>query len=369
MTDDLLLPLSALLVVLVVVCIALVIALVQRRRKGAEPAKSVEPAEPALPQGLDVTVGATDDVDLTRVTAFLPSLAGNDEWGDDDDEQGSESKAILHFEGDSWMGVDEPTGTTPLIMTSSAARTDRGVVRHRNEDAFVADTELDLYVVADGMGGYAGGDIASKLAVDAVHKHLAAPEEEEVSEEPDYPRRGAQMKAAVLHANTVIYERARLQRDLEGMGTTLLAALFAPRKQRVYIGHVGDSRAYRLRDGVLQLLTTDHTLAGRGVTGPLATNIRRAVGIGPSVKVDVIIDTPQPNDTYLFCSDGLSKMVNENSIRKIVASEKDLDHAAEALVAAANKAGGRDNTTVIVVRVEEIVARLRRDRENVAHAR
>jgi protein phosphatase len=363
MTDDLLLLALALVgvlvLVLIVLCVVLTVILLRSRRA---PAAAAAPSP--LPQGPDV--GALDEVDITRVAPFLPSLLGDDEAGNEEDAADEESKAILHFEDDSWLGVDEPTGPTPLIVTSSAGRTDRGIVRRRNEDAFLVDEALDLYVVADGMGGSAGGDIASKMAVEAVRAWVASPER--VQNEPNYPRRGGEIKAAVEHANSVILAEAHTKKQLEGMGTTLLVARFSPRKQRVYIGHVGDSRAYRLRRGSLQMLTSDHTLAARGVTGPLASNIRRALGIAPKVKVDVIVDTPLPNDVYLFCTDGLNKMVEDDQIRRVLQQEGDLSRTVTTLLAAANAKGGRDNTTVILVRVREVVINSWGKPGEVAHA-
>src|SRR5205807_2346370 len=119
-----------------------------------------------------------------------------------------------------------------------------------------------------------------------------------------------------------------------------LVARFSPRKQRMYLAHIGDSRAYRLRDGQLRMLTTDHTLAARGIVGPLASNISRAVGIAASVKVDLVVDKPLPDDVYLLCSDGLSKMVNDEQIRRILDEDSmQLERAVSRLVLAANAEG------------------------------
>ena len=138
------------------------------------------------------------------------------------------------------------------------------------------------------------------------------------------------------------------------MGTTVIGARFSERKQRVFIAHVGDSRCYRWRRGQLKLLTADHTLAARGVEGPMADHIRRAVGIAPSVKVDLLVDKPLPGDVYLLCSDGLTKMVKDSVLESVVSSHtKDLDAAVAELIKAANSAGGKDNTTVILVGVND----------------
>src|SRR4029078_6241709 len=128
---------------------------------------------------------------------------------------------------------------------------------------------------------------------------------------------------------------------------------FSPNKQRVYIGHVGDSRAYRLRNKELVQLPTVHTRGSTGITGPLASHLLRAVGIGPAVKVDLIIGRPRPEDVYLLCSDGLTKMVTNEGIQQILLAEPTLDRAVEKLVERANASGGRDNITVILVQVKD----------------
>jgi protein phosphatase len=153
-------------------------------------------------------------------------------------------------------------------------------------------------------------------------------------------------------ANEAIFERAKAEPELNGMGTTVVSARFSPNKQRLYVGHVGDSRCYRLRDQELRQVTTDHTMGSLGVTGPLAERLERAVGIAPAVKVDIIIARPLPNDIYLLCSDGLSKMVSDAAMRDILIAEKDLNKAAAALIATANAKGGRDNITVILIQVK-----------------
>jgi protein phosphatase len=135
------------------------------------------------------------------------------------------------------------------------------------------------------------------------------------------------------------------------MGTTILAARFSPNKQRVYIGHVGDSRCYRLRDGTLRQLTTDHTMKALGMKGPRANDLSRAVGIGAKVTIDLVVDKPRNGDLYLLCSDGLSKMVPDEKVQTILLGEKDLNVAVYGLIEAANDAGGRDNVTAVVIKV------------------
>src|SRR5262249_31290219 len=136
-----------------------------------------------------------------------------------------------------------------------------------------------------------------------------------------------------------------------------VAARFSPRKQRLYVAHVGDCRCYRLREGVLKCLTTDHTLASRGIVGPLAGNVCRAVGVGSTVKVDLLVDKPLPDDLYLLCSDGLQAMISDDQICRILCDEHDFpQRAVGALVSAANTAGGRDNITAIIIGVLDFTA-------------
>jgi protein phosphatase len=152
-------------------------------------------------------------------------------------------------------------------------------------------------------------------------------------------------------ANDAIRAEAKKNPRLVGMGTTVVAARFALKKQRLYIGHVGDSRVYRLRNGKLSQMTADHTLENLGVPGPVSTHLSRAVGVWATVQVDVIFGKPLPNDVYMLCSDGLNKMISDETIEQILRDEKNPTAAVEKLVAMANEAGGRDNVSVIVVRV------------------
>jgi protein phosphatase len=152
-------------------------------------------------------------------------------------------------------------------------------------------------------------------------------------------------------ANAVILETAKAKPELEGMGTTLCAARFSGNKKRLYLGHVGDSRCYRLRAGVFQQMTADHTMADHGVKGPEAAHLSRAVGIWPTVPIDIVMGVPHADDVYLLCSDGLTKMLPNAAIADVLQSEEDLKVAVERLIAAANARGGKDNITVVLVRV------------------
>jgi protein phosphatase len=271
---------------------------------------------------------------------------------DDDEERVPEAPSAVPILYDEDAAVDEPTRVSALILVSAASQTDQGRKRRRNEDSMMVLEDHHLYVVADGMGGHAGGDVASKMAVETIGG--AFKNGSFVGEAyPDVPRRGAELANAIQMANKAIYDHARANLAYQGMGTTVVATRFSPNKQRVYIGHVGDSRCYRLRGQKLTQVTTDHTMASQGVTGPLASHLNRAVGVAPGVKVDLIIVRPRPEDVYLLCSDGLSKMVPDEGIQEILLAEPDLDKAVSKLVEKANARGGRDNITVILVQIKD----------------
>ena len=318
---------------------------------GARPA----PARAALPRAHDDS--EEDDQDITMVTlgpptGTVPSMSLHDD--DDDVEDGDEDtlkleEAAVPILFDATAALDEPTRPIPLILVSAAAQTDPGLKRRKNEDSFLVEEDHGVFVVADGMGGYAGGEIASRTAVEVIAKAFQS---NTFVGKPhtDVPRRGSELVLAIQRANQAIYEKAR-DRDLQGMGTTLVGARFSPNKQRLYVGHVGDSRCYRFREGRLTQMTTDHTLAAEGLIGPLSSRLSRAVGIAATVKVDLLIARPLPLDLYLLCSDGLSKMVSDELVEEILRDEGDVKLAVEKLVAKANESGGRDNITVILVQV------------------
>jgi protein phosphatase len=152
-------------------------------------------------------------------------------------------------------------------------------------------------------------------------------------------------------ANETIFHTARCYPRLAGMGTTVCAARFSPNKQRLYVAHVGDSRIYRVRKGAMRQMTADHTMADLGVSGNGGTLLSRAVGVWPKVQIDVVLGKPLPGDVYLLCSDGLTKMVTDGQIARMLQQESPKAAAAQ-LIEAANAGGGEDNVTVIVVRVE-----------------
>jgi serine/threonine protein phosphatase PrpC len=247
---------------------------------------------------------------------------------------------------------DEPTGPVPKILVSAVGGTDQGKKRKHNEDAFVVLPSHSLFAIADGMGGYAAGEVASQMAMDVLRDSFER-EHFGGAPIPGLPRRGDELVRAIQTANQAILTQARENEAQAGMGTTLVAARFAPNRKRVYIAHVGDSRLYRLRDGRLEQLTTDHTLGAAGVTGPSAAKLSRAVGVFDDVEVDLNIDEPRLGDHYVLCSDGLFKMVPDDKICSIIYGADTIEHAVDELIREANSRGGKDNVSVILVRVDE----------------
>ena len=233
----------------------------------------------------------------------------------------------------------------------ASALTDTGRRRPHNEDTFVCDPPL--FAVADGVGGALAGEIASRLAAAALEERAAQDHGEET------------LAALLRQANDRIYARALDDPDAAGMGTVVTALLVDEAAGTIAIGHVGDSRAYRLRDGELEQLTPDHSLVGELVRAGRLSNeeaeqhphrsvITRAVGTEPSVEVHTETLAAAPSDLYLICSDGLTDIVRDDQIAALIAAAgNDPDSAAEALVNAANEAGGIDNITVVLFEIIE----------------
>lgn len=231
----------------------------------------------------------------------------------------------------------------------SAGVSDTGRRRLRNEDAFIC--EPPLFAVADGMGGARAGEIAAGLAAAAL-------------EEAGAETRGAEgVIELIAEANRRIWERSLTDPETAGMGTTVTAALVDSAAGTVAIGHVGDSRAYLLRGGSIEQLTTDHSLVAELVESgiltpeeaerhPQRSAITRALGTEPTVDVDAFTIAAQPGDVFLLCSDGLSIMVTDEDVAAAIdAAERDPARAAEALVTAANARGGEDNVTVVLFEI------------------
>jgi serine/threonine protein phosphatase PrpC len=236
-----------------------------------------------------------------------------------------------------------------MRLGESAGKTDPGRVRRRNEDAFVVDPPL--FAVADGMGGAQAGEVASRLAAAAFREYREA---DELAPEE-------RVRAIIKEANRRIYDRARTDSEVSGMGTTVTAALLTD--GRVVIGHVGDSRAYRIRNGRLEQLTDDHSLvadlmrsgrltAEEAEGHPQRSVITRALGTDPDVDVDTLVIEVEAGDLFLLCSDGLSTMVSDSEVLQTVERAATLDEAARDLLRAANTGGGEDNVTVVLFRLD-----------------
>jgi PPM family protein phosphatase len=236
-----------------------------------------------------------------------------------------------------------------LLIVEQIGRTDVGRQRSANEDAFVVAPPF--FAVADGMGGAKAGEVASQLAADAFSG------EGESGEAPE-----AQLSRILREANRRIYELAATDESRRGMGTTLTAAKV--HDSEVSLGHVGDSRAYLMRDGKLEQLTRDHSLVAElersGQLTPEAAEhhpqrsiITRALGPEPDVDVDTYTLTGRDGDVYLLCSDGLTGMLSDADVAAILRGAESLDSAAEELVHAANQSGGKDNITVVLFRLGE----------------
>ncbi|HSG65365.1 MAG TPA: Stp1/IreP family PP2C-type Ser/Thr phosphatase [Pseudomonadales bacterium] len=247
-----------------------------------------------------------------------------------------------------------------------AGLTDTGLVRDHNEDAIRIDDGIGLVVLADGMGGLKAGEVASAMAVDVIARDvrdvLKGIDAGQSDAESGYAYESLAVGRAVIKANETIFHVAQTQPQCAGMGTTLVVLLFYD--NRLTVAHVGDSRLYRLREGTMEQVTTDHSLVQelveRGFYTPAearaATNkniVTRALGIGPEVDYDMQEDVALVGDTFLLCSDGLSDMLEDAQIHTILRENQDnLDEAARMLVNAANECGGRDNISVVLARVD-----------------
>jgi PPM family protein phosphatase len=237
-----------------------------------------------------------------------------------------------------------------MFLVHATAQTDTGLRRKHNEDSVLVLEKAGVFVVADGMGGYKGGRLASQLVINTMEE-AARSGDYEGPEHEEVPVEASELARAIQMANAEIQETVGRKPDLEGMGTTVCAARFSANKGRLYVAHVGDSRCYRLRNGVFTMMTADHTMAEHGVKGPESAHLSRAVGIWPTVPIDMIIAVPQPGDVYLLCSDGLTKMLNDDIIANVLRTEDHPRAAVDRLILFANSRGGKDNITVILVRV------------------
>ena len=246
-------------------------------------------------------------------------------------------------------------------------QTDTGRVREHNEDTIATDPDVGLLVLADGMGGYNAGEVASGIAVktitNLVREGLAREDLDSIDRNTGLTRPSIVLRDAITRANKIIYQTARSQAECEGMGTTVVAALFYD--NRISIAHVGDSRLYRQRGSQIAQVTMDHSLlqelVDRGFYSPeeaqRAANknyVTRALGVEPQVEVEVQEHPVDKGDIFILCSDGLSDMVEDEDIRLTISTfGANLDTVAKQLIQLANENGGRDNVSVVLAQAVE----------------
>ena len=251
------------------------------------------------------------------------------------------------------------------MQIACGAHTDVGLRRAHNEDSLCADPDLGLFVVCDGMGGHRAGEVASRLAVQVIQKHLRESSANALQPivgdyDPAFSPQTNRLASAIRLANRAIHDAGGSQPDQAGMGTTVVSAVISG--QLLSIAHVGDSRMYLIRSGTIQPLTPDHSLVAEQVRRGLLTEeqaersphrhiVTRALGISQEVQVEVNEIRLLERDALLLCSDGLTGAVKPLEILRAILSEQEPQAACERLVTMANAAGGEDNTTVILVTV------------------
>jgi len=254
-----------------------------------------------------------------------------------------------------------------MMRYEMIAMTDVGVRRDHNEDCVLADSDHGFAVLADGMGGYNAGEVASAMAVetvgDTLKTQLPVMAEVEIDEQTGYTSQSVLVREAIESANEAIYARAGSSSECAGMGTTILVSAFYG--DHITAAHVGDSRMYRLRSGVLSHVTEDHSLVHEQVRRGLlsardARNSRiknlvtRALGVDAGVEPDLVEDIVLPGDIYLMSSDGLTDVVSDEAITEVLRSHAtDLKRAGQILIDMANRAGGPDNISIILIKVHE----------------
>jgi serine/threonine protein phosphatase PrpC len=250
------------------------------------------------------------------------------------------------------------------MEVSAHGLTHVGRQRQHNEDAFLVESTAGLFLVADGMGGHAAGEIASRIAVDSISEFILHTKEDDGTwphaYDEQYTRTTNRLMAALRMANQRVLEAMKKDARLRGMGTTVVACMAD--EEKMSVAHVGDSRAYLIRDNQLSRITNDHSWVFEQVQAgmlteaeaekhPLRNVITRALGGALQVTPDASEIASQPGDVYLLCSDGLTGMVPENEILRLVtANNGDLKAACQQLIDAANERGGLDNVTAVLVR-------------------
>jgi PPM family protein phosphatase len=243
------------------------------------------------------------------------------------------------------------------VHITCAGRTDVGIIRSGNEDSFLVVADRGIFVVADGMGGHAAGEVASEMAVRFVARELGSLKGLSDDQVAD------RMRGAIRAANGAIFQRTLTEHDKRGMGTTVTALVLYD--ARFLVGQVGDSRAYLYRDGKLLQLTKDHSYVQEQVDAgyltpeqarshPYSNVITRCVGANSDVMPDIYLGTAQPRDLFLLASDGLTGMLDDLELAELLGSARRPDEQVDDLIGQANRHGGLDNITAIIVRIDSV---------------
>ncbi len=247
-----------------------------------------------------------------------------------------------------------------------AAETDMGLVRRNNEDNYYVNEAIGLFVVCDGMGGHSSGEVASKMAVDIIRDCFTGAGRDKPLQIGPYQKEFSEatnrLASSIRLANMAVYEASIGHPELQGMGTTIVAVQID--RKRLSIAHIGDSRVYLIRAGNMEQLTDDHSIVYEQVKRELITKeeasrselkniLTRALGIAEDVEVDLSEMTLSPEDILLLCSDGLSGMIDDETMLSVIIDIEDPMAACAKLIAMANANGGKDNITLVIVRPEE----------------
>jgi len=261
--------------------------------------------------------------------------------------------------------MGESTTSTRMRIVASGL-TDVGLQRDHNEDSYLVLDAYGLFIVADGMGGHQAGDVASRVASEAMADFFRSTASEDVTWPYHFDTALSEDENRLLTgiriANRQVFERSIRARELQGMGTTMVTLLFSPRNRRLYIGHVGDSRCYRVRNGHIRLMTRDHSLINdyllsmpelteEQMEGLPRNVITRALGMQDHVVVDLQADEPHEGDVYMLCSDGLSGMVSDEALLDVLNRDEPPSDLCRRLIELANRNGGEDNITAVVMRL------------------